>query len=115
MAQQESEQQARISNGPAAAAILASGVGSVALGAFTVAAEASTGLKNALSFYDPSGPLSGKTTLAVAVWLVAWLALHLMWRKKDVDLTRTFWVTGALIALGVIGTFPPFFELFAGG
>ena len=61
------------------------------------------------------GSHSGKTTLAVAVGLVAWLALHCAWRKKDVDLTRTFWVIGALIALGVIGTSPPFFELLAGG
>lgn len=101
-------------NGPAAAAIVASGVGSLALGLLAVLNEASGAINTALRFYGPAGPLSGKTTLAVGAWLVSWVLLHLIWRKKEVDFPRVFWVAMVLIILGLIGTFPPFFELFTG-
>jgi len=42
--------------GPIAAAIIAGGIGSLALGFFTVLAEASKGAKDALNLYDPVGP-----------------------------------------------------------
>ena len=60
-------------NGPAAAAVVASGIGSLALGAFTTLADAIVPLEEALNFYNPTGPLSGKTTVGVLVWLVSWL------------------------------------------
>ena len=104
----------KLPNGPAAAAILAAGAGSFTLGLLAVLSGASGAVNNALKFYGPAGPLSGKTTLAVVVWLVSWLLLHLIWRKKDVDFPKFFWAATAMIILGVIGTFPPFFELFAG-
>lgn len=105
----------RIPNGEAAAAILAAAIGCLALGVFVVLAEASAGFKNGIRFYMPAGPLSGKTTLAVLVWVVAWAALHYFWRKKDLDFSKVFWASMVLIGLGVIGTFPKFFDLFAGG
>jgi hypothetical protein len=58
--------------GKALAAMVAAGVGCAALGVLTTLAELSPGLKNVLNFYDPVGPLSGKTTVAVIVWLIAW-------------------------------------------
>ncbi|MBI2859679.1 MAG: hypothetical protein HYX90_11440 [Chloroflexi bacterium] len=113
--QQEPGKQERIPNGEAAAAIIAAGVGSLALGVFTVLAEAFPSFKNNIKFYDPSGPLSGKTTLAVVVWLIAWALLYLRWRKKDLEFGKVFWASIALIGLGVVGTFPKFFELFTRG
>jgi len=106
--------QETLTNGPAAAAILASGIGSMALGLFTTLAQAITSIKNALNLYDPAGPLSGKTTVAVVVWLVAWGILHGLWKKKQVAFARVFIATVILIALGLLGTFPPFFEAFGG-
>lgn len=100
-------------NGGAAAAVLASGIGSFALGFFTTLAEAVGSVKNALNFYNPAGPLSGKTTVAVVVWLVAWAVLHGRWKDKEVDFNRTYIATLVLIALGLLGTFPPFYEAFA--
>lgn len=113
--EREEKIEERIPNGEAAAAIFASGVGCLAMGVFTLFAEASTAVANALNFYGPVGPLSGKSTLAVAVWLVAWVVLHLMWRKKDLDFDKVFWSTLVLIGLSFVLTFPKFFELFAGG
>ena len=100
-------------NGPAAAAFLSAGIGSFALGLMTTLAEASPALRSTLTLSVPAGPLSGKTTVAVVAWLVAWGLLHMMWRSRSLDWGRISWWTYGLIALGLIGTFPPFFELFA--
>ena len=108
------QQQNSLTNGPAAAAILASGIGSLALGLFTCLAQALSVLDEALSFYDPAGSLSGQTTLAVVAWLAAWAILHLLWKRKQVDFGKVFGVTLILIGLGLLGTFPPFFQLFGG-
>ncbi|HSJ51846.1 MAG TPA: hypothetical protein VLA90_11295 [Actinomycetota bacterium] len=102
--------------GPAAAAILAAGIGMFALGLLTILNEASEGLHDWLEGWEFGrgvGPLAGKTTVAVIVWVVAWIALGLAWRRKDVNLKTWFWVAFVLGALGFVGTFPPVFEAFA--
>lgn len=99
--------------GPVSAAILAAGVGALALGVFTTLAEASTSVKNWLQWSDAVGPLAGKTLMAVIVWLVAWAALHLGLRGKAYESRRALTIALVLIALGVLGTFPTFFQLFA--
>ena len=101
-----------MTNGPAAAAILASGIGSLCLGLFTCLAQALAPIKAALSFYGPTGSLSGETTLAVVAWLAAWAILHLLWKMEQVDFGKVFFATLILIALGLLGTFPPFFQVF---
>lgn len=102
-------------DGPGAAAMLAAGIGLFALGLFTILNEVSTTLHDWFESWDFGqgvGPLAGKTTLAVIVWVVAWVALHLAWRRRDVPIQRMFWVGLALGILGAIGTFPPFFTAF---
>lgn len=99
--------------GPVAAAILAAGIGCLALGVFTTLAEVSTGLKDWLTFNDDVGPLAGKTTMAVVVWLIAWVVLHVMYREKPFETRRALAIALVLVALGVLGTFPVFFEAFA--
>jgi hypothetical protein len=99
--------------GPVAAAIIAAGVGALSLGILTTTAEASTSIEDFLSFYDPVGPLSGKTIGAVAIWLVAWVVLHMMYRDKGVGSRTALTLALVLIGLGVVGTFPIFFQLFA--
>src|SRR5450759_4505627 len=59
-------------NGPGAAAILAAGIGSLALGVFAFAGDAFATVKHAFNFWNPTGPLSGVTLTAIAVWLAAW-------------------------------------------
>ncbi|OHD67856.1 MAG: hypothetical protein A2W19_01555 [Spirochaetes bacterium RBG_16_49_21] len=106
------EQQKNLYNGPAAAAILAAGISCMALGLFTTLAQAIGPLKKALNLYDPAGPLSGKTTFAVVAWLAAWIIFGILWKNKQVGFARVFIASLVLIALGLIGTFPPFFEMF---
>jgi uncharacterized membrane protein YdcZ (DUF606 family) len=100
--------------GPIAAAIIAAGVGSLALGVVTTLAEASTGFKDALNWNSAVGPLSGKTIVTVLVWLAAWAVLHLVYRRKPYETRRALTVALVLVALGVLGTFPTFFQAFGG-
>jgi len=99
--------------GPIAAAILAGGVGCLTLGVLTTLAEASAGFRSWLDWYSPVGPLSGKTTLTVIVWLVAWAGLYLAYRREAFETRRALTIALVLIALGVLGTLPTFFQAFA--
>jgi len=93
----------------AGAALLGAGIGGFALGLLTTLSKASRTIENALDFYAPTGPLSGITTLAVVVWLVAWVVLHTLWRNRQVDFHKVYVVTLVLVGLGLLGCFP-FFE-----
>ena len=104
-----------IPTGPAAAAIISAGVGSLVLGLLVTGAEFSAAIKNALNIYNPAGPLSGKTTFAIAAWLLSWLVLNAIWKDKNYDLRKAFTWTLVLVGLGFALTFPPIFGLFAAG
>jgi hypothetical protein len=99
--------------GPVAAAVLASGIGAFVLGLLTTLSEASTGVHDFLEFDDDVGPLSGKTIIAVVAYLVSWALLHGLWRRQSPPLRPILIATVVLIALGVLGTFPTFFQAFA--
>ncbi|MDN3029246.1 hypothetical protein [Streptomyces sp. S.PB5] len=99
--------------GAISAAIIAAGAGAAALGLFTTLAEGSKGVADWLQWSDRVGPLSGKTVMAVVVWLVSWAVLHLALRNKERETGRALTVALVLLGLGVLGTFPTFFQLFA--
>jgi hypothetical protein len=98
--------------GPAAAAILAAGIGSLALGLIVVLSEASGALLQALNLYNPVGPLSGKSSVAIVAWLVSWVALHVSWKARQLDFDKVATLALIFISLGLLGTFPLFFDLF---
>jgi len=60
-----------ITNGLGVAVILTAGIGSAAVGIVSLAAEVSVAIHDLLNFYNPVGPLSGKTTVAIVIWLLA--------------------------------------------
>lgn len=99
--------------GPIVAAILAGGIGCLALGVFTTLAEASSSVADKLAWSDKVGPLSGKTILAVIVWLVSWAILHAVYRNREAETKQALTIALVLIGLGVLLTFPTFFQLFA--
>ena len=100
-------------DGPLAAVLLAAGIGSFALGLFTTLAEASTGFRERLIFNAGVGPLSGKTIWATVVFVIAWVVLHFMWRERDRILRSATIAFVVLTLLGLLGTFPIFFQAFA--
>ena len=96
-------------NGGAMAAFLGGGIGAFAMGAVVLLNEA--GIFAAPALYAPAGGVSGRTTLATIVWLIAWAVLHYRWKAREIAPGRVGAVTLVLIALGVLGTFPPVWGL----
>jgi len=104
-------------NGPVSAALLAGGIGSAVLGLVTLAVEliGDGPLKDSLVWYEPSGPLSGKSGLAIIAFFLAWAMLHFVWKDKETDFARISTISFVLLAVGLLGTFPPIWHLLAGG
>ena len=98
--------------GPVAAALLATGVGSLVLAILVVIAEAKESFAMSLAYSDRVGPLSGKTIWAVVAYAGSWAMLALVLRGRRMSLRAVTVVAAVLLALALIGTFSPFFELF---
>jgi len=98
-----------LANGAAMAAILAAGIGAFAMG-FVVLLDA-INLFPLPALYGPAGGVTTRTTVAVLIWLVGWIVLHRRWKDRRIDARRTLRVTLALIAAGVVLTFPPLWQL----
>lgn len=103
---------APLPSGPAAAAILAAGIGSAFYGLLVCLAEFPAVAK-AFTLSKGVGPLSGKTTFGMLGFLAAWAVLASMWKGKEVNIDKVWKVSLVLIALGIVFTFPPFFLLWA--
>ena len=103
-----------LTNGTGGAAILAAGIGALALGVFAFAGDAVHWIGRAFSIWPPSGALSGVTTAAIAVWLGSWYWLARRWRGRTVALA---WVNSAafvMLLTGLLLTFPPFMDFLQG-
>ncbi len=98
-------------NGAGAAAILAAGAGAFLFAVLAILADRSAAMMHAMNFWKPTGPLSGVTTCAMALWLAAWAVLHLRWRTRNLALGRINAVSFSLLLLGVLLTFPPIADL----
>ena len=91
--------------GIAAAATLAAAIGPLTLAASHLLAEVTPAGKAWVHAWGKAwmpgaegiGPYAGKETLALVAWLGAWLWLHLVLRRRAVNLT----VSGALFLLGL--------------
>jgi hypothetical protein len=100
--------------GPAAAVVLAAGLASFTLGLLSVLTAASAPVSDALTLSDRVGDLSGLTTAAGIVFVTAWAVLAIAWHRADPPLPRVAATAAILTALGLLGTFPPFFTLLGG-
>jgi len=100
--------------GPGAAAILAAGVGALALGLLALAGDAVPQLRQALNIWRPTGPLSGVTTAAVAIWLGVWALLARRWSTRNIRLGPVNLAAFAMLAAGALLTFPPFMDWLQG-
>lgn len=108
----EAADAAALPNGSGAAALLAAGIGSFALAVLAIAGDRIAAFGKFAVFYKPTGPLSGVSTCAIVVWLVAWLILDLSWKRRNVALGRVSAAALALLIVGLLLTFPPIADLF---
>jgi hypothetical protein len=100
-------------NGPVAAAVFAAGIGVLVLGILTTWAEASESFAASLQYSDRVGPLSGKTIWATVAFLASWAGLGIWLRGRNLAWKTVLTVGAVLVLLGVLGTFPTFFQAFA--
>jgi hypothetical protein len=79
-----------------------------------LAGDAAPSVAHLLNIWKPTGPLSGVTTVAIAIWLLAWLLLARLWRRHDVSMTIVGAAAAALMGGGLLLTFPPLMDLLQG-
>jgi hypothetical protein len=94
-----------------AATLIAGGAGIALFGVLTFLVERFAGLQQAFTLSNDVGPLSGKTTYAIIGWLICWAILAVVLRGRDVSDRLTYWISGILVALGFVLTFPPTWKL----
>lgn len=98
-----------VTNGAALASFLAAGIGAFALGFIVILNEA--GLFAAPTLYAPAGGVSGRTTLAVVIWLIGWAVLHNRWKNRQLESRGVRLASVSLIGLGILLTLPPVWRL----
>ena len=103
------DRRTRPANGAAMAAFLAAGIGAFAMGLVVVLNEA--GLFSAPTLYGPAGGVSGRTTLAMVIWLATWAVLHRRWKDRSPAPGRVHAATVTLVLLGLLLAFPPVWAL----
>jgi hypothetical protein len=94
-------------NGSGAAALLAAGIGACALAIIAIAADRLKEIAHWMTFWKPTGLLSGVTTTAILVWLIVWAFLDLRWRNRNLRIDRVSVVALVLLIAGFLLTFPP--------
>jgi hypothetical protein len=99
-------------SGPAAAAVLAAGIACFADGLLSILSAASGSVTEALTLSERVGYVSGLSTATTATFLAAWGGLAIVWRHADPPLARVALVSGVLVGLGLLATFPPVFNAF---
>lgn len=98
-------------NGPGSAALLAAGIGALILALLAIAGDKILWFKSMMIFFRPTGPLSGVTTCAIAIWLISWGILDRTWRNRSVS-PRVSAVALVMLGLAFLLTFPPIADLF---
>jgi hypothetical protein len=99
--------------GPVAAVFIAAGIGALVLGIMTTLAEANDSFKSWLEWSTSVGPLAGKTIISVIAFVVAWVVLGIGLRGRNPKPSSVFTWTVVLVAVGLVLTFPTFFQAFA--
>ena len=84
------------------------------LGVCALAGDASPAVARTLNVWNPTGPLSGVTALAIIAWLGLWLVLARAWTRRNFNFPRINVIAMVLIVAGLLLTFPPFMDLLQG-
>jgi hypothetical protein len=102
-----------VSNGAASAAVLAASLGCAFFGLFVILNEASPAVHDLMTLNSSVGPLSGKSSFGVLAWLVSWLVLHGLLRRRQLNFKTVTTLAAIFVLIGLLSTFPPVFLAFA--
>jgi hypothetical protein len=97
-------------NGTALAAYAAAGVGAFAVGSISLLNA--IGVLPVPTLYGPAGGVTGRTTLAVLIWLIVWAVLHHRWKDRDMATSGVHAAAIVLTLLGILFALPPVWSLF---
>jgi hypothetical protein len=86
----------------------------LAVGALATMGDRAKAVAKVLTFYKPTGPLSGVSTMAIVVWLVTWVVLAKWWSGKTVSMMKVNVAAFVFLAVGLLLTFPPLEDLLLG-
>lgn len=103
-----------LANGPGAAALLPAAIGGFTLGVVAFAGDAFSSVAQALTFWKPTGPLSGATDVTIFVWPASWLVLSRLWARRTLDFRCVSSIAALLFIVGLPLTFPPLMDLLQG-
>ncbi len=103
----------KIPSGVAVAALLAAVIGLLVLGVVNIWSDVSTPFKDAITLNKGIGPYSGKEVFLLAGWLVSWVGLHFVLRKRELNVKKWFGIAMGLLLVAVLLVWPPIFEAIA--
>jgi len=92
----------------ASAAMVAAAAGCFTYGLLYLLGDKSKAINKALSFYTPSGALSGVFIVGTLVALVFWWVLAKRWSTRPSAAAGAVRIAIALLLMGLLFTFPPF-------
>ncbi|MDR7000029.1 hypothetical protein [Neobacillus niacini] len=102
-----------LQDGVVLSTILASGIGCAIFGLFVTLSESNASVKQALTIMNSVGPLSGKVVFSFSLWIVVWVILHINMKNKQLNHQKIYKLSFFFILLGLLGTFPPFYQAVA--
>jgi hypothetical protein len=100
--------------GPAAAAILAVGIGVFVLGLCAILGDAFAPMAALFNWVPRTGPLAGVTACAVVLWLLSWWGLERRWSGRDIELRAINRLAAVLFVIGLLLSFPPLMDMLQG-
>lgn len=112
-----------IVSGPAAAALISTGIGPLLMMVSHHLADTSKereniiwvigswipGSHNPNKMWGDIGPYAGKETILLLGWLVSWAILHRLWRHRNIKPKTMFFWFFALLIVTTIMSWPPLF------
>lgn len=101
LASQSVDARPRTLDGKMGAAVIATGVGSVALGIASYAAIANEGLHAFLARSAGAGVWSGETLVAGLTFLLSWIVLHVAFRGRRISAVTAGGLALLLILVGL--------------
>ncbi len=103
----------RLPNGAAIAALYGGVIGLLVLGISNIYADLDPGFSKAITLNAGIGPYSGKELLMFVAWVVSWVVLHAILRKREANLKRWFGIFLVLLLVATLLVWPPIFEFIA--
>ena len=100
----------KLPTGVAIAALFAASIGLLILGTVNVYSNIDASFKAWITLNTGIGPYSGKELFLLGGWLGSWVILHVVLRRRELNVRRWFGVFLGLMLIATLLVWPPIFE-----